>query len=116
MRASYSLGTPGIYHDVVGAHPFTTGITAGTCGELGGEVPSSMAELKVAKSRKGTEYAPPRDDAGNSLARLVRIVPLAFDTHGRWGSAGCKMLKRWARRRLQLPDATANVRVGGVYT
>ena len=102
-------------YDVVVAHPFTTGVPQGSCGELKCAEPSAEAALGPAEKRKISEYQPPVDANGTRLAAAVNIVPLAFDTYGRWGKGVADELKRWARRRLLRPDAMQSVRSKGVY-
>ena len=115
VRASYGPGAPTVYYDVVVAHPFTTGVPQGPCGDLKGAEPSADAAIQPAANRKRSEYAPPRDANGTALAGGVKIVPVAFDTFGRWGKDVSDELKLWARRRLARPDAIANARRKGVY-
>ena len=119
VRASCGPGLPAVYYDVVVAHPFTTGVPSGSVGELHEQHPDADAAVKRAEQRKYGDYAPPvRTTAGEPLARAIRpvsFVPLAFDTHGRWGPAAVDALRRWARRRLVRPDAVRSVRHKGLY-
>ena len=45
VRASYGPGAPTVYYDVVVAHPFTTGVPRGTCGELKVDEPRADAAI-----------------------------------------------------------------------
>ena len=47
--------------------------------------------------------------------REVLLVPLAFETYGRWGASAALELKRLARRRSEMLDARCSVDAGSVY-
>ena len=115
VRASYGPGLPVVYFDVVVAHPFTTGVPTGSVGELLGQRPDADAAVGAAERRKYGDYAPPRNLVTGVRLAPVSFVPLAFDTHGRWGPAAVDALRRWARRRLARPDALRSVRRAGLY-
>lgn len=115
VRASFGPGAPRIYYDIVVAHPFKTGVPTGECGALLNATPDADAAVKPAERRKRNDYAPPVNDAGLPVARAVVIVPMAFDTHGRWGPAAVDAVRRCARRRLRMPDATRSVQRSGLY-
>ena len=116
MRTSHGPGLPTVYCDVVVAHPFTTGVPTGEVGTLLGARPDADAALGPAERGKYADYATPRDPAtGTLLAQPVAVLPLAFDTHGRWGKAAVDSLRRWARRRLNRPDAARSVRRAGLF-
>ena len=105
-----------MYCEVVLAQPFTTGAPTGEVGTLLGARPDADAALGPAERGKCSDYAPPRDPlTGVLLAQPVTVVPLAFDTHGRWGKAVADSLRRWARRRLNRPDAARSVRRAGLF-
>ena len=105
---------PVVYYDVVVAQPFATGAPQGPVGELLGVDPKADAALKPAEGRKRTEYKQPTD-SGVPLVPAVKVVPLAFDTFGRWSKDAADELKRWARRRLKQADVAQSVRARGVY-
>ena len=115
VRASYGPGAPVVYYDVVVAHPFTTGAPQGPCGDLKGAEPCADAAIRPAAKRKRSEYTHPQDENDTVLAVGVKIVPVAFDTYGRWGQDVSDELKLWARMRLARPDATASLRRKVVY-
>ena len=115
VRASYGPGLPTVYYDVVVAHPFTTGVPSGPVGALLGRHPDADAALGPAEQRKYSDYNPPLNPATGARLQPVSLVPLAFDTFGRWGPAAADALRRWARRRLNRPDALRSVRRAGLY-
>ena len=47
--------------------------------------------------------------------REVLLVPLAFETYGRWGASAALQLKRLARRRSEMLDARCSVDARSVY-
>jgi len=98
VRATLGPGQPPTYYDVVVAHPFTTGVPTGSVGSLLLAEPSADAAVKAAAGGKRTAYAPP---AG---LPQVKLVPLAFDTFGRWGEDAALELRKLARMRAALPD------------
>ena len=77
--------------------------------------PDAEAALRHLENRKLSEYAPPVGGDGQPLVPAVKVVPLAFDTYGRWGQGAADELKLWARRRLKKPDAAQSARTKGVY-
>ena len=111
--ASHGPAAPRIYYDVVVAHPFTTGVPTGSCGELISAEPCADAAVRPAERRKRNDYSPPL--VPDTMISAVKIVPIAFDTHGRWGQAAADELKVWARRRLQQADARRSIRPRGIY-
>ena len=98
VRATLAPGQPPTYYDVVVSHPFTTGVPTGNVGELRLAEPKADAAVDAGERSKRQDYAPP---AG--LVQ-VKLVPLAFDTFGRWGDAAAKELRSLARLRASLPD------------
>ena len=115
VRASCGPGLPTVYYDVVVAHPFATGVPTGPVSSLLGRLPDADAALRPAEQRKRADYAPPVDPATGARLQPVSMAPLAFDTYGRWGPAAADALRRWARRRLNRPDAIRSVRRKGLY-
>ena len=116
VRANYGPGLPTVYFDVVVAHPFTTGVPTGAVGAMRTAQPDADAAVGPAEQEKYGDYAPPCDAlTGVPLTHPVTVVPLAFDTYGRWGPAAADALKRWARRRLNRPDAARSVRRAGLF-
>ena len=71
--------------DVVISHPFTTGVPTGSVGETLTQRASADAAIGPATRDKYTKYAPPVAAEGVAAIPRVNMVPLAFDTHGRWG-------------------------------
>ncbi|CAE8714572.1 unnamed protein product [Polarella glacialis] len=115
VRASFGPGALRIYYDIVVAHPFKTRVPTGERGALLNATPEADAAVKTAERRKRNDYAPPANDAGALLGRAVAIVPMAFDTHGRWGPAAVDAVRRCARRLLRMPDAIRSVQRKGLY-
>ena len=98
MRATLAPGQPPTYYDVVVSHPFTTGVPTGSVGQLRLAEPSADSAVNVGERGKRLDYAPPPG------LPQVKLVPLAFDTFGRWGDSAAKELRRLARLRASLPD------------
>ena len=101
--------------DKIGADRLSFG-SADRLFEFLGVRPGADTALGPAERRKYGDYEAPRDrTTGELLAQPVTMVPLAFDTYGRWGEAAADALKRWARRRLTRPDAARSVRRAGLF-
>ena len=103
--AVLSPGAGVTYYDVVVSHPFTTGVPTGSVGELRAARPTADAAIGPACADKHSTYAPPRPDGDERGVARVNAIPLAFDTHGRWGHDAVQALRAAARRRLVRPDA-----------
>ena len=103
------------YYDVVVAHPFTTGVPTGSVGELHTQQVSADAAVGPAARGKHVKYAPPPPVAGQPSVPRVQLVPLAFDTYGRWGEEAVRALRAAVRRRLAQPDARRGATMRGVH-
>ena len=108
-------GEPVTYFDVVIAHPFTTGVPTGSVGELHTQRVTADAAVGPAARGKRTKYAPPAADTGEVATPRVHMIPLAFDTYGRWGEDAVRALRAAVRRRLARPDARQSVALKGVH-
>ena len=114
----WSVPTPGAgvtYFDVVISHPFTTGVPTGSVGQLLTQRAWADAAIGPATAGKYTKYAPPQAAEGQAAIPCVNMVPLAFDTHGRWGEEAVRSLRAAARRRLARADARQSASKHGMY-
>jgi hypothetical protein len=115
VRAVHSPGEGVVYYDVVVAHPFTTGVPTGSVGEMRTDTPQADAAVGPASREKHNKYAPPLPSPPVPDVPKVQIVPLAFDTYGRWGKDAVIALRLAARRRMALPDARNCVPSSSAY-
>ena len=102
VRAEGGPSDPIRYADVVVTHPVQ--VRYGRITATGPGVAAAREERgKVAhhKAREG--------------GREVLLVPLAFETYGRWGASAALELKRLARRRSEMLDARCSVDASSVY-
>ena len=115
VRAVLAPGDGVTYYDVVVAHPFTTGVPTGSVGELHTQHVSADAAIGPAARGKMTKYAPPQPEEGRPNIAPVNLIPLAFDTYGRWGMDAVRALRAAVRRRLARPDAQRSVASKGAH-
>ena len=116
VRAVLAPGEGVTYYDVVVSHPFTTGVPTGSVGELHTQHASADAAVGPAARGKHAKYAPPLAEAGEVGVGRVNMVPLAFDTFGRWGEEAVRALRAAVRRRLVRPDAQRGVTLKGAHS
>ena len=102
VRAVGGPAEPVRYADVVVTHPIQT-----RAGRITGSGAGIAAEREERK--KLSDYAP------RTGGRAVLLVPLAFESYGRWGDAAALELRRLARRRSECADAARSVDATSVY-
>ena len=102
VRAEEGPSAPIRYADVVVTHPIQ-------ChrGQWSGTGPGIAAARMERK--KYADYQP------RPGGRAVLLVPLAFETYGRWGRKAAQEFRRLARRRSELEDAQQSVDPDAVF-
>ena len=102
IRAQGGPAEPVRYADVVVTHPAQM---------RQGRLYVSRAGVGVAREERAkvSDYQP------RAGGRAVLIVPLAFETYGRWGDSVANELRRLARRRAEQLDARRSVDPTSVY-
>ena len=102
VRAQGGPSEPVRYADVVVTHPIQL---------RHGRWTASGPGVAAAREERGKLA----DYAARPSGRPVLIVPLAFESYGRWGKAAALELRRLARRRAEQLDATSSVDPSAVY-
>ena len=102
IRAEGGPAEPVRYADIVVTHPIQI-----RNGRLTGSGPGTA----VAREERGKlgDYQP------RPGGRPVLLVPLAFESYGRWGKRAALELRRLARRRSEMMDAARAVDPTSVY-
>ena len=102
VRAVGGPSEPVRYADVVVTHPVQT-----RAGRTTGSGPG-VAAAREERGKHG-DYMP------RPGGRPVLLVPLAFESYGRWGKLAALELRRLARRRSERVDAANSVDASSVY-
>ena len=102
IRADGGPSEPVRYADVVATHPVQMRSGRWTCSGPG---------VTAAREERGkiSDYQP------GLGGRSVVIVPLAFESYGRWGKKAALELRRLASHRCERPDVAQSVSPGAVY-